>query len=460
MRILALLWMLFLARFCSACCMLQCLWKKINGKLCNKDDDDDVYVQVAQGSSNEFPNVPFLPGVIDISALDKKQCKFFNYSFAGNAIRLVVPNKGVSVSKLMNGSETVWIAEEEETFGYAEAYLNHDGKPELILVASTSSGTSKETYLELKDGRWVSCNDSEDKMKSLRDPAEWKSDFEIDISASKDTDKCSIFEVGLLGVTTRHFYPEPGHVPIKVKNGNKELWKAQVHSSRKGMETMFGGYESYCLSCILYKKGSMELLELTVVGKASSRWYKYFEKNADGQWKSISEKDYDKKFNEIKRAKPSQVPSKAQPKEDSAVVVQTNFRNVAPKLVTRLGITLDLSNPDPSLFSLADDQIHGVSHKAFVPKDGCSLVAIVDNRDTLWTATDTKEECMGAYLFSREGYSSLLSVYTRGAGDETFCFEKNGSLWKNVDKRYFERKLHSMKDFSAPAGEGHKEEDT
>ncbi|AFZ80292.1 hypothetical protein BEWA_031450 [Theileria equi strain WA] len=142
-------------------------------------------------------------------------------------------------------------------------------------------------------------------------------------------------------------------------------------------------------------------------------------------------------------------------------VTQKKLRNVVPKeVVTRLeGTTLDLSNPDSSLFSLADDPIHGVSHKAFVPKDGSSVVTIVDDGDTIWTSTGPKEGCTGAYLFSREGHSSLLSVYTRGAGDETFCFEKVDGAWKNVDKLKFETKLRSMKDLSAPAGEEHREED-
>ncbi|AFZ79469.1 hypothetical protein BEWA_023180 [Theileria equi strain WA] len=122
-------------------------------------------------------------------------------------------------------------------------------------------------------------------------------------------------------------------------------------------------------------------------------------------------------------------------------------------------VTLDLSSPSPSLFTVTDHLLYGVNHRAFVPKDGCSLVSVVDNRDTLWTATDTQEGCTGAYLFSREGYPSLLSVYTRGAGDETFCFEKDAGAWKNVSKLKFETKLRSMKDLSAPAGEEHREEE-
>ncbi|EKX74135.1 conserved hypothetical protein [Theileria equi strain WA] len=165
-------------------------------------------------------------------------------------------------------------------------------------------------------------------------------------------------------------------------------------------------------------------------------------------------------FPEMNRKRPLQVPYSA--REESIGVVQKKLRNVVPKETVKglEGTTLDLSSPDSSLFSLADDRIHGVSHRAFVPKDGSSLVSVVDNGDTIWTSAGPKEGCTGAYLFSREGHSSLLSVYTRGAGDETFCFEKDGNQWKNVDRLKFETKLHLMKDSSAPAGEKHREEDT
>ncbi|EKX72784.1 signal peptide containing protein [Theileria equi strain WA] len=107
-------------------------------------------------------------------------------------------------------------------------------------------------------------------------------------------------------------------------------------------------------------------------------------------------------------------------------------------------VSLDLSLPSPSLFTVTDYVLYGVSHKAFVPQVGSSVVSVVDNRDTLWTATDTQEGCTGAYLFSREGFPSLLSVYTRGAGDETFCFEKAGGAWNEVDEEPFNDRVTTM----------------
>ncbi|EKX72101.1 hypothetical protein BEWA_045650 [Theileria equi strain WA] len=134
----------------------------------DRDDDDDVYVQVAQESSDEVTtesqNVPSLPGVIDISHPSRLLCKSFDYSFDGNAIKLVVSNKGVSVSKLVNDTETVWTPSSGEIIDHTKVYINKDGNPELALLVTTLSGTSKETYLELKDGKWVSSNNNEERI--------------------------------------------------------------------------------------------------------------------------------------------------------------------------------------------------------------------------------------------------------------------------------------------------------
>ncbi|EKX72542.1 hypothetical protein BEWA_050100 [Theileria equi strain WA] len=143
-------------------------------------------------------------------------CKSFDYTFAGNAVQLIVPNKGVSVSKLMNGSEEVWTAEEEEAFDHAEIYLNRDGRAELaVLILRTSSGLSRRDYARDENG-WAVCDNSEDKMLSLVVITQCISNFELDLSASSDTKECTIFQVELLGVTTKHFYPKPGHVSSRL----------------------------------------------------------------------------------------------------------------------------------------------------------------------------------------------------------------------------------------------------
>ncbi|EKX73419.1 hypothetical protein BEWA_054760 [Theileria equi strain WA] len=220
---------------------------------------------------------------LDLTSPDKDECEFFEYSFVANTVKLIVPNKGVSVSKLVNGSEDIYTLSSGETFDHAKAYLNKDKKPELVLVVTRTSGASKEYYLELKDGKWTVCDNHGEKMLGLRVPAERTSD--IDLSFKTSTDQCTIFETELLGVTTKHFYPKPGHVAIQVKDGNEELWN--------------GGNGDYCLSCLVYRKGNVKLLEIIVVENSSGRG-RYFERNVGGEWRSITEEEYDQKLADIK----------------------------------------------------------------------------------------------------------------------------------------------------------------
>ncbi|AFZ81005.1 signal peptide-containing protein [Theileria equi strain WA] len=274
------------------------------------------YFEKTDGKWNEIDEEPFnekaktfigesgRDASLNIAHPSRLLCQSFNYTFAANAVQLIVPNKGVSVSKLVNNTETVWTAEPGETFDHAKVYLNKDKKPELVLLVTTLSGTPKETYLELKDGKWVSCNDKDAKMKNLKDTTEWKSDFELDLSASKDTDKCRIFEAELLGVTTRHFYPKPGHVPIKVQDGNKELWKSTTCATKFGSNS-----SDSCLSCLIYEKGDIKILEMITVERLTKR-YNYFERVSGEAWKTITEEDFDKKLKDMRNGTANPAPKK------------------------------------------------------------------------------------------------------------------------------------------------------
>ncbi|EKX72220.1 hypothetical protein BEWA_046840 [Theileria equi strain WA] len=290
------------------------LWKAGAGKEClfvesySKGALELLYLETSESSGTKYKYFEKLDGVwkeideepfnekaktfigesgrdayLNIAHPNRLLCKSFNYTFAANAIKLVVSNKGVSVSKLVNDTETVWTAEPGETFDHAKVYLNKDGTPELILVTlRTLSGISRRDYVKTENG-WSVCNNSNAKKKSLRDPVEWKSNFDIDVSASKDADKCTIFEAELLGVTVKHFFPKPSHVAIQVKDGGKFLWN--------------GGANDRCLSCLIYKKGTVEILEMTVVERLTRRW-KFFERNTDG-WKEVDKTEFDKKLKNI-----------------------------------------------------------------------------------------------------------------------------------------------------------------
>ncbi|AFZ79873.1 hypothetical protein BEWA_027220 [Theileria equi strain WA] len=253
-------------------------WKDIT------EGDFDKKLQEMGEAVKSNSNTP-RDAYLNIAHPNRLLCKSFDYSFSGNAVKLVVPKKGISISTLVNGAEEdAYTLPSGETFGHARVYLNKDGRVELVLVVTRTSDTPKETYLELKDCNWRQCSNIDAKIKSLRDLANYISDFDIDISATS-SEKCTIFEVDLLGVTTRHFYPKPGHVSTKVKDGNKELW-TPINAS------------DVCLSCLIYKRGDKELLEITVLEDYSRRW-KFFEKTADG-WVSIDKEEYKNKLNEMR----------------------------------------------------------------------------------------------------------------------------------------------------------------
>ncbi|AFZ79756.1 hypothetical protein BEWA_026050 [Theileria equi strain WA] len=259
---------------------------------------NDRRVEDVAVDESPVPQTSRYTTTLDISSPDEDKCNSFNYSFADNAIRLIVPNKDTTVSKLMNGAEEdAYTLSSEEAFQYTKLYLNKDKKPELVLVVTKRADTSKETYLELQNGKWTVCDNHEKKMKTLKVITEWKSDFELDLASTSSTNECSIFQVDLLGITTRHFYPKAGYLAVKVNDGTRSIWEPTKPGSRYGSEEDFDGYD-YCLSCLIHNKGDKELLEMIVVERLSRRW-KYFEKSGE-EWMEINKTDFDQKLRDLK----------------------------------------------------------------------------------------------------------------------------------------------------------------
>ncbi|AFZ79592.1 signal peptide-containing protein [Theileria equi strain WA] len=199
MRIFSLVYAAYLLRFCS----------------CGDFVDESTLVSAWKDGQEVSTDVPSPPGMLDISVPDEEQCKSFDYTFAGNAIRLIVPNKDTTATKLVNGAEEdAYTLPSGETLDHAKAYLNKDKKPELVLlVFNTPSGISRRDYVKSDNG-WTVCNNSDIKMRSLRDPAEWISNFEIDVSLANGTDEFTAFEAELLGIAIQHFFPKPGHAVV------------------------------------------------------------------------------------------------------------------------------------------------------------------------------------------------------------------------------------------------------
>lgn len=234
---------------------------------------------------------------LDIAKPDRSEYRSFYYHFSGNAMQLVVSNKGVSVKKLVDGGEKIWIPSSEETFRYARTYLNKNKEPEfVILVFNTPSGISRKDYMNTENG-WKPCINSDAKIKNPAAPIPFKSNFELDLSASRNTKECRIFEVAVLGVTTRHFYPKPGNVAMKVKDGTNALWTAKLPSPKKG-NNLAPSKSNACLFCLVYKHGNKEVLEIVTVEKDAVE-KKYFEK-VGGTWNMVNRNVFLNQLKEMK----------------------------------------------------------------------------------------------------------------------------------------------------------------
>ncbi|AFZ79973.1 signal peptide-containing protein [Theileria equi strain WA] len=182
--------------------------------------------------------------ILDFESLDEDEFNFFYYDFAGNSMKLVVPKKNNTVIRRPTPRAEV------------------NGSLAVI----------------------------EEKIKNLVVISNWESDFGLDVSTTNATE-CTIFQVELVGITTKHFFPKPNHVAREVKDGNKELWK---------FKNALGGFDghNYCNYCLIYKRGNINLLEVAVT-ENNSRGKKYFEK-VGGTWNMVNRDVFLNKLKEMK----------------------------------------------------------------------------------------------------------------------------------------------------------------
>ncbi|AFZ80661.1 hypothetical protein BEWA_000660 [Theileria equi strain WA] len=269
-------------------------------------------------SAEESP-IPRLAGrgvtTLDISTPNTSQHQSFDYNFAGNAIRLIVPKKGVTVKRLVDGTEEIWTPSSGEEFKHVDAYLNQDYEPKLVLLlVEGSSGMLRKSYAK-NENKWEECKNYYEAIGKLNIQTKRESYFDIDISADKDTEDCTVFEVELLGIPTHSYFPKPGHFATGVRDGKASIWKGNNVSDR-------------CISSIINTNGDKKVLELTVV-ENGSRVCKFFEKNGT-EWKDITEKDFNGKVNGMKNGVTSQS-AKDAPKASQGSSNPTSKSNTTPR---------------------------------------------------------------------------------------------------------------------------------
>ncbi|AFZ79498.1 hypothetical protein BEWA_023470 [Theileria equi strain WA] len=250
-------------------------WKNIGKELFN--EKAKTMIKESVGSTSDTPQDTHLD-----------TCQSFEYHHDDSHIKLVLPQGGVIVTKLLESRSTIWTGKTGEVLEYAKVYLKKDGKPEFVRVWKKGySGINCLNYTKNILNNWSKFTGNiNDKINPLKVATEHKGDFIIDLQNEEDTDECRIFEAELLGVTTRHFYPKPGYYATEVKDGDESLWKASESTDEK------------CLSCDVYTKDEERILYLSKRknGKRDDASFEF----SDGEWKNITEKEFNDKMNELK----------------------------------------------------------------------------------------------------------------------------------------------------------------
>ncbi|AFZ79744.1 signal peptide-containing protein [Theileria equi strain WA] len=88
------------------------------------------------------------------------------------------------------------------------------------------------------------------------------------------------------GVNVKRYIPLPDKFINEVKDGGLSIWKAPDGMKR-------------CVSCEFKSKGNVSLTSMLVC-TSFELWFLYFEKNGNGEWKSIERKEFDKKIEDMK----------------------------------------------------------------------------------------------------------------------------------------------------------------
>ncbi|AFZ80016.1 hypothetical protein BEWA_028660 [Theileria equi strain WA] len=229
-------------------------------------------------------SAPLEQDTLNISRVDQSNLEYFEYTHDDNLIQLIAPKKGVTVAKIVRGSDTVWTPSSGEKFEYSKLYLDKDRKLVLIFVASTISSRIEYNYFAKNGTKWECARDYAEKMKSLKVVSSSKPDMSIDLAKVEDTDECRVVNVELMNIQTHFHLPKLGYPVKEVRDDEDVLWTSDGPGR--------------CTGCAVYSKNDVRLLSL-FVRDGNELHYKYFEK-IDRKWNSIDNGDFNNKYNDMR----------------------------------------------------------------------------------------------------------------------------------------------------------------
>ncbi|EKX72234.1 signal peptide containing protein [Theileria equi strain WA] len=234
------------------------------------------------------PPKPTTPVPLNLANPNESQITVETGSYSGVSLKSYTPKDGHHISSVVNADKELWTAKDKEKCLLAGSYAK--GDIELLYLDIDNNGRFDYQYFEKVDGKWNGITQG-DFLKKLKE--RYNPDNILDLT-SPDKSKVKIGTKEDKGLKHKNFSLKHDCVISLVVDGKAMLWTAS-------------GKEE-CLSAKLSSKGDSSLAMIWVYAGSSSG-YKYFEKNANGEWKKITEEEHNKKLKELQPpAKPEESP--------------------------------------------------------------------------------------------------------------------------------------------------------
>ncbi|AFZ79925.1 signal peptide-containing protein [Theileria equi strain WA] len=239
--------------------------------------EEDV-CQAIGPKENPREDVPLMHGpsnghTINLAMSNPLIFQEFDYVYNHIPIRLIVPNKNVNVTKLVDDKKTIWIAEEWDKLEYLKIGLKDNNPNMVLVVTSRSSGLIFRRFVNTLFG-WGEWKEFGSQIRKLTRHVPKIENFSLDISHRVTTTECTTFETRLVEKPVRLHFPKPGYNAAEVVDGHLGIWKACG--------------DEICLSCDLYfENNSPKFLLLNILekGEGKSEWFEM----EDREWKSVTE---------------------------------------------------------------------------------------------------------------------------------------------------------------------------
>ncbi|EKX74012.1 conserved hypothetical protein [Theileria equi strain WA] len=225
------------------------------------------------------------------------------------------------------------------------------------------------------------------------------------------------------GINVKRQTPLPNKFINEVKEGEASMWKTPEGQSHR------------CVSCVFKSRGNVSLTSMLVC-TSFELWFLYFEKNGNGEWKSIERKEFDKKLDDMKNDQPSQPPA----------TETTGKSEEAPKPAP---LSERVNKVDSTLFNVEEGQENGFKVLKLKVKEGIKADKLTFDGVQLWQSQNAGDSCSMAIFYLGPNDDPVAALYrfrreTDGKLFEGYRLFSNGN-WTPANKKAFDELLLSAK---------------